>query len=274
MNKILPKYPIFIPSHKRSENCLTPRLFMEYGVPFKLVVDETEYEKYEKIFGTEKILLLPFLNDGTSAPPRSWITDYSRKQGDLRHWQIDDNIRWFCHFNGRTRIQIEPHLGLRLCEEFCDQWTNVGIYGPYYSFLSNARITPVPFRKNVHVYSCMCVLNSLPFNWRGPWNEDVDLCLQTLAHKYCTIGTTFITQEKMKTMSMKGGNSTAYQNLDIRAFGSRALQRRWPDVVELKNKYGRPHFHIKNNWRMFKDIPLKKDPNYKPKSFNLKLQEK
>ena len=78
----------------------------------------------------------------------------------------------------------------------------------------------------------------------------------------------------MKTMSMKGGNSTAYQNLDIRAFGSRALQRRWPDVVELKNKYGRPHFHIKNNWRMFKDIPLIKDPDYKPKSFSIQLQEK
>ena len=274
MSKILPKYPIFIPSHKRSDNALTPKLFMQYGVPFKLVVDKSEYDNYAKIYGDHNLLVLPFLNNGTPCPPRVWIMNYSRDQGDHRHWIIDDNIRWFCYFNGRTRIQIQPNLGLRLCEEFCDQWTNVGIYGPYYSFLSNARITPVPFRKNVHVYSCMCVLNSLPFNWRGPWNEDVDLCLQSLAHKYCTIGTTFITQEKMKTMSMKGGNSTAYQNLDSRAYGSRVLQRRWPSVVELKNKYGRPHFHVKDSWRMFKDIPLVKDPNYKPKSFNLQLQEK
>ena len=116
----------------------------------------------------------------------------------------------------------------------------------------------------------MCIDNNLPFTWRGPWNEDVDLCLQSFAHNYCTIGTYFVCSDKMATMTTKGGNSTAYQNLDSRAYGSRTLAQRWPGVVELTNKYGRPHFKVKDNWQKFKDIPLIKDPNYKVESFKLK----
>ena len=161
-----------------------------------------------------------------------------------------------------------------MVENFCDRWINVGVYGPYYTFFTIPRTVKVPYRKNVHVYSCMCVKNDLPFRWRGPWNEDVDLCLQSLARKYCTIGTHFIASDKMATMTMKGGNSVEYQNLDSRAYGSRTLQQRWPGVVELKNKYGRPHFHVKDNWQMFKDIPLIKDVNYIPEQLSLKLVTK
>ena len=273
VDKILPKYPIYIPSHGRSDSNHLPKHFKERGIPFYLVVDESQWELYLKAGFEQYMLKLPFLNNGTSFPPRVFIHEHSKAQGHKRHWQMDDNIRFFCHFNGKIRRKIEPGLGIRMCEEFCDQWTNVGIYGPYYSWQCNGRICNVPYRKNIHVYSCMNLSNDLPFTWRGPWNEDVDLCLQTLSHKLCTIGTTFITQEKMLTMSVKGGNSTVYQNLDSRAYGSRTLQAKWPGIVELVNKYGRPHFHIKNNWTMFKDIPLKKDPDYVPKSFKFKLKD-
>ena len=268
------KYPIYIPSHGRSESMLLPPLLKEWKIPFHLVVDDSQWDLYRRKGYEQYMLKLPFLNNGTSFPPRVFIHEHSRDNGDKRHWQVDDNIRCFRYFNGRTRHQIEPGLALRLIENFCDRWSNVAIYGPYYSFFTIPRTVKVPYRKNIHVYSCMCIKNDIPFGWRGPWNEDVDLCLQSLAHGMCTVGTHFVCSDKMATMTVKGGNSTAYQNLDSRAYGSRSLQQRWPGVVELTNKYGRPHFHVKDNWQMFKDIPLVKDNNYVPESINFKQVEK
>lgn len=270
---MIPRYPIYIPSHGRSESMLLPPLLKKYKVPFHLVVDDSQWELYLAKGYEEYMLKLPFLNNGTSFPPRVFITEHSRQNGDKRHWQIDDNIRCFRKYNGKTRIRIHPGMALRMIENFCDQWSNVGIYGPNYSFFCIPGCVNKPWYKNHHVYSCMCMLNELPFTWRGPWNEDVDLCLQSLAHKYCTIATNFVCSDKMATMTTKGGNSDAYQNLDSRAYGSRTLVARWPGVVELTNKWGRPHFNVKNAWRMFKDIPLKRDPNYTPECINLKLQE-
>lgn len=268
-----PRYPIYIPSHNRSDNMLLPPVLKKWKVPFYLVVDESQWDLYRKAGMEEHMLKLPFLNNGTSFPPRVFITEHSRANGDKRHWQCDDNMSGFLRFNGRKREWLHPGTALRMIENYCDRFTNVGVYGPNYDTFCIPRSSRKPWVKNVHIYSCMCMLNSLPFTWRGPWNEDVDLCLQSLAHGFPTIQTLFVCVNKMATMTSKGGNSTAYQNLDSRAYGSRTLAARWPGVVELKNKYGRPHFHIKDSWQKFKDIPLIRDENYVPESINLKQVE-
>jgi hypothetical protein len=269
---ITTKYPIYIPSHGRADSMLLPPLLKKYKVPFTLVVDESQWELYKDKGFEPEMLKLPFLNNGTSFPPRTFITQHSRELGHKRHWQIDDNIRSFKYFDGQDRIKIHPGTALRLIENFCDRWKNVAIYGPNYSSFTIPRMANKPYRKNTHIYSCMCVLNSIPFEWRGPWNEDVDLCLQALAHKYCTIATNFICSEKMATMKTKGGNTTAYQNLDVRAYGARTLVQRWPGVVELANRYGRPHFKVVKNWQMFKDIPLLLDPDYIAETIKIKAK--
>ena len=266
-----PKYPLYVISKGRPDCCLSAINLLKHKVNFKLVVEPQDLDAYRNCMPDADYLVTPFSNLGErSIPVRNYIWNHSNNLNAKRHWCIDDNIRVWRKFDGESRIQINPGLGLRLIENHCDRWINVGIYGPYYTFFAIPRSVKIPYRKNIHVYSCMCIKNDLPFRWRGPWNEDVDLCLQSLANKHCTIGTYFITSDKMATMTMKGGNSDAYQNLDSRAYGSRTLQQRWPGIVELKNKYGRPHFHIKNNWRMFKDIPLVKDPDYEPESLKLK----
>ncbi len=269
-----PRYPIYIPSHGRSESMLLPPVLKEFKVPFHLVVDETQWDLYAAKGYEEYMLKLPFKNNGTSFPPRVFITEHSRANGDHRHWQIDDNIRSIMYMNGKVRINIHPGTGLRMIENICDKYSNVGIYGPNYDTFAIPRATPKPLRKNVHVYSCMCMLNSLPFTWRGPWNEDVDLCLQSLSRGFPTIQTQFVVANKMPTMTTKGGNSDAYQNLDSRAYGSRTLVSRWPGVVELTNKYGRPHFHVKNNWKGFKDVPLIRDPDYIPEDIKIKMTKR
>ena len=261
---------MYIPSYKRAECTKTAALFKKHKVPFFLVVDENDREDYCRAGYEEHLLLLPFLNNGTSYPPRNFIWEHSVSEGAKRHWQVDDNIFHFKRFTGKERQYIPPGVALRMIEEFSDQYTNIAIFGPNYStFCMPYQSTP-PVRFNCHIYSCMCIKNDLPFRWRGPWNEDVDLCLQSLVEGYCTIATQFVCQQKAATMTTKGGNTVSYSNLDSRAYGSRTLQAKWPGLVELTNKYGRPHFHIKKNWAMFRSNKLIKDPNYTPMKFSVK----
>ena len=120
---VKPKYPIYIPSHGRSESMLLPPLLKEWKVPFHLVVDESQWDLYRAKGYEEYMLKLPFLNNGTSFPPRVFINEHSKANGDKRHWQVDDNIRCFRRYDGARRIKIDPGLGLRMIENFCG-WSN------------------------------------------------------------------------------------------------------------------------------------------------------
>lgn len=265
-------YPIYVISKGRPDCCFSSIALQKDNVPHKVVVEPQELDEYKKYMPEADYLVTPFSNLGKrSIPVRNFIWDHSSSLNATRHWCVDDNIRKWRYFNGHERIEINALLAFEIVEEFTRRFTNVAISGPAYTFFALPKQNMPPFRKNCHVYSCMLIRNNLPFRWRGPWNEDVDLNLQSLSIKQCTLQLNAITCDKQATMTMKGGNSTEYQNLDSRAYGSRTLQQRWPGIVELTNKYGRPHFHIKDNWQMFRDIPLIKNEEHIQKSFNLKL---
>jgi len=256
---MIPRYPIYIPSKNRYDCCLTADFLIKDKVPFKLVIEPQELDLYSNKYGKENILVLPYNNSSEGViTARNWIWEHSLKNGFKRHWQIDDNIRQMRRTNKGFRIGINAGIALGIIEDFTDRYENVGISGPNYSMFTVTHNKPnlKPFIKNCHIYSCMLILNSLPFRWRGRWNEDVDLCLQTLSHKYCTIQTRAFIIDKQRTMTMKGGNSDDYKYKDIRLKGTKILMKRWPKVVTLTNKFGRPHFKIRKNWKDFNDIPL------------------
>jgi hypothetical protein len=107
------------------------------------------------------------------------------------------------------------------------------------------------------VYSCLLILNALPHKWRGRYNEDTDLCLQVLADGWCTVLTNAFLINKMRTMTMKGGNSDILYKGDGRLEMARSLERAWPHVVSVKRKFKRPQHCIAGNWKLF-DTPLKR----------------
>ena len=111
-----------------------------------------------------------------------------------------------------------------------DRYTNVGIAGLNYTMF----VVPhpdggpkAPFQLNCHVYSCTLFLNSLPYKWRGRYNEDTDICLQVLSGGWCTILMNAFMIDKQRTMTMKGGNSDLLYTGDGRLKMARELQRRW-----------------------------------------------
>jgi hypothetical protein len=253
MNK--PRYPIYIPSKGRFDVCLTAKFLRDDGVPFHIVIEKQEYEKYAEHYGEECLLVLPFSNRGSVIPARNWIKEHAAENGHKRHWQLDDNIRQMERWYKGMRIRCDANIAIAATEDFVDRFENVALAGMNYHTFA---ITPAlgPFTLNTRVYSCSLILNSLPHRWRGSYNEDTDLCLQVLADGWCTLLVNAFLIDKKWTMSLKGGNTAELYAGDGRAKMARSLERLWPGVVTTKRRFQRPQHVVKDSWKRF-DTPLK-----------------
>lgn len=259
MNKEQPRYPIYIVSKGRWENGQTARVFKEAGLDFLIAVEPQEYDQYCEAFGEEYILKLPFSNLGLgSYPARNHIWEHSIKNGYDRHWCFDDNIRGFRRMVKGKRIKCNPSVAIRVVEDFTDRYENVGISGfNYTTFVMPSE--KKPFYMNTHVYSAILIQNDLQFRWRLKYNEDVDLCLQALENGICTISMNAFSQDKTSTVvKMKGGNQDElYKNnaFEKKVLKARSLEEVWPNYVETKMRFNRPHHYI--NWgKHFKHLKL------------------
>lgn len=272
--KILPRYPIYIPSKGRADKCLTGKFLIDDGVPFKLVIEEQEYDQYAKEFGKKRLLVLPFSNAGSVIPARNWIKEYSIEQGEKRHWQLDDNIRYIMRWYKGKRVYCRSGIALAAAEDFTERYTNVALTGLNYVMFGVGK--QPPFYINHRVYSCTLFLNSLPYMWRGIYNEDADMCLQVLSGDWCTVLINAFLIFKRPTMTVKGGNTDEIYQGDGRAKMSRALERLWPGVVTTGRRFRRPQHKVVDEWRKF-DTPLKLKPGLsldkldKPNEYGMKL---
>lgn len=263
--KVLPKYPVYVPSKGRYDECWAAEMLLRDGVPFHLVVEPQEADEYAR-FGRERLLVLPWSNLGVGGliAVRNWIKAHATEAGYERHWQIDDNIRDVKRRYKGRRIPCDAGVGLRVVEDFADRYENVAIAGMNYEmFVINGQRMP-PFYLNVRVYSCSLVLNSLPNEWRSAYNDDTDICLQVLADGWCTVLFNAFFVWKKWTMKVEGGNTPHYKG-DGRLKMARSLERLWPGVVETKRRFNRPQHVVKDSWKRF-DTPLKFRPEYDPET--------
>lgn len=248
-----PRHPIYVISKGRHDCCYTARFLLREGLDFRLVVEPQEVELYEVEFGRARLAVLPFSNLGQgSIPARNWVWEDSIARGARRHWIFDDNILGMWRRWKARKFPCDAAPALYAMEEFVERYENIAIAGPsYYMFAPNRMKCP-PFFLNVHVYSSLLIDNTLPFRWRGRYNEDTDLCLQVLSTgKYCTVLFNAFLAWKMTTMTMKGGNSDELYKGDGRLKMARSLERAWPGVVETKRRFQRPQHVVKGNWRGF-----------------------
>jgi len=259
MKPLAPRYPVYCISKGRSDCCLTAQFLTADKVDFTLVVEPQELELYAAHFPRERIAVLPFSNLGLgSIPARNWCWEDAKAKGHKRHWILDDNIRWVRRLYRGKRLQCNSKYGFTAIEDFTDRYENIGIAGMNYTmFVLND--TPTPFYHNCHVYSCLLIDNDLPYRWRGRYNEDTDLCLQFLSGGYCTVLVNTFMIEKMRTMTMKGGNSDQLYQGDGRLRMARSLERVWPHVVSVDRRFQRPQHVVRDSWRKF-DTPLKLKP--------------
>lgn len=256
-----PKYPIYIISKGRWDSRLTSKTLEYMKVPYYIVIEPQEYNKYAAVIDKEKILVLPFSNLGQgSIPVRNWVWKHSLAAGVKKHWIMDDNINYFFRLNNNLKVPVNDGTVLRLMEIFTDRYKDVAFSGPnYFMFASRKSGDIKPYIINTRIYSCILVNNSLPIRWRGKYNEDTDICLRALKLNYRTILFSAFLQGKSTTMTMKGGNTEeVYGDGDKRMKFAKSLQEQHPDIVKIVWRFNRWHHQV--DYRGFKKNKLiKKD---------------
>tara|TARA_Y100000310_G_C20627822_1_gene786946 strand:- start:644 stop:1471 length:828 start_codon:yes stop_codon:yes gene_type:complete len=270
-----PKHPIYIISKGRWDSRLTAKALDKMNVPYHIVIEPQEYDEYASVIDKDKILTLPFSNLGQgSIPARNWVWEHSIEQGAKRHWILDDNIRVFYYWNNNKQYRLKCGNTFRVIEDWVNRYKNVAIAGmQYFMFAPRKKITP-PLVMNTRIYSCILIKNDIPYKWRGRYNEDTDLSLRVLKDGWCTALFNAFLCHKMATMTMKGGNTEAlYEIQDGRHKMAMSLKKQHPDLVKIKQKWGRWQHVV--DYRLFKSNKLiKKEDIVIPKgvnNYNMKL---
>lgn len=283
---MLPRFPIYIPSKGRWDTRLTSKALERMGVPYFIVVEEPEYERYAAVIDPKKILVLDpayqrdydTFNDLAadrpkgSGPARNFIWDHAAASGAEWHWIMDDNIQAFYRANRNTKIKLLDGAGFRAMEDFCLRYENVAMAGPNYEHFVPRRAERPPFTLNTRIYSCNLIRTDVPFRWRGRFNEDTDLSLRMLKAGWCTVLFNAFLQNKVATQRLRGGNTdTIY--VDGTLPKSRQIAEMHPDVCRVVWKFNRWHHHC--DYRPFKRNKLIRKPDAiiptEPNEYGMKL---
>jgi hypothetical protein len=253
-----PKYPIYIVSKGRWETRLTSKALDRINVPYYIVVEAHEREKYAEVIDPSKVLVLPekYLHEydtcddvgeargkGPGAA-RNFCWEHSLSMGFPRHWVMDDNIASFNRLNRNLMVKVTSGAIFRAAEDFVDRYHNVAIAGFNYDFFAKAK-EPLPaFVMNTRIYSCLLIDNSLSMRWRGRYNEDTDLSLRVLKAGQCTVQFNAFLQEKATTQTMKGGNTDEFYAKEGTLPKSEMIAKLHPDVAEVVWRFNRWHHHV------------------------------
>ena len=263
-------YPVFIPSKGRADIAGTAQRFERIGVPFRLIVEEQERDEYAARFGEERILILPPKYqdaydplDGYGAdfplgpgPARNFAWDVAIEEGAPWHWTVDDNIPAVYRYgqNGYTVVKDGPRYFADL-ERYITQFRNLGMGGPQnHAFITHRHQDVRRAVPNTRIYSFNLIRTSLPYRWRGRYNEDTILSLDLLTNRWATLLTYHLVMHKMESRKVAGGNT---DHLYKHGTGpkSRQLARVYPKFVDVCWRFGRIH-HFIDYRKHFGDIPL------------------
>lgn len=282
MSNYNPRYPIYIISKGRADTRFTSRALDMMNVPYRIVIEESEFADYNKNIPAEKILTLPtdFRDNpkyakrcevtgllGGSIPARNFVWEHSIKEGHERHWILDDNIREFFRFNKNRRRRVNTGGTFAAAEDFVDRYKNVKMAGMNYTYFvvpSEATHYKKPYYLNSRIYSCILLSNDIDHRWRGQYNEDTDLSLRIMKDKHCTMLFNAFLCGKITTLSMKGGNTEEVYNFnsdekeyDDRYEFAKSLQDQHPDVTTITKKFNRWHHQV--DYSSFNQKPVYKD---------------
>ena len=261
-----PRYPIFVPTKGRYKTPLTINMFKNLNVPFRIVIEEQEFDKYSKIVNPDQILILPHRNKGLTVT-RNWIWDYAQSKGYERFWTFDDNINGLFRLNDNLKTPVGDGTILKVIEDFTERYENADITGMHYFMFASRKSKLPPYYLNTRIYSNMLIKTDIPFRNECFYNDDTDLCLRVLKSGRCTILFNAFLIFKETTMTIKGGMTDYYEQTNKRREFAEELQRAHPDIVKIVWKFGRWHHQV--DYRLFKQNKLIRKPGIEiPKGIN------
>jgi len=275
-----PKFPVYIVSKGRWESRNTVKSLEFMKVPYYIIVEEDEYDKYCRVIDKSKILITPqkyndeydmFWKDDIkitgAGASRNFAWEHSIEAGFDRHWVLDDNIHEFFRLNRNEKIKVTSGTIFKIMEDFVLRYENIALASPNYTFFCKKTDKLSPFATNTRIYSCILIKNNIPYRWRGRYNEDTDLSLRVLKDGWATVQFNAFLQDKVTTQRMKGGNMEQFYKEDGTYLKSKMLADMHPDVAKVVKRFDRVHHQV--DYRPFKDNRLIRNPDvYIPTGIN------
>lgn len=268
-----PQFPIYIVSKGRWDSRYTARHLDEMKVPYRVIVEEQEFDAYAAVIDRDRLLVLDRqfqidydtcdkLSDTKSKGPgaaRNFAWSHAISIGAEFHWVMDDNIRGFYRLRNNSKIRVGDGTMFKAMEDFVLRYENVGMAGPNYAFFAKRKQHIPPFITNTRIYSCNLIRNDLPFRWRGRYNEDTDLSLRMLKAGWCTVQFNAFLQNKARTQTVKGGCDADFYATEGTLPKSQMLIKLHFDCARLVFKFGRFHHHV--DYSRFENLKLIRKAN-------------
>ena len=254
-----PRHPIYIVSKGRAESRLTSKSLHEMGVPHYIVVEEQEHDEYARHIDSSATLLvldkqyqidydpcddLGMTKSKGPGPARNFAWEHSIKAGATSHWVMDDNIDGFFRLNRNFKVPALTGAIFAAMEDFVDRYDNVAMSGPNYFMFASRKSKQPPFALNTRIYSCNLIRNDMPYRWRGRYNEDTDLSLRMLKDGWCTVQFNAFLQMKLRTQTVKGGNTAEFYAKEGTLPKSKMQVDLHPDVSKIVWRFQRWHHYV------------------------------
>jgi hypothetical protein len=256
-----PQYPIYVISKGRSKTCVTADHLIKMEVPFKIVIEKSEWEDYAEVYGEDRLLELDLsFREDYDVYIKDFPADKSKGSGPARnfvwwhaknvvksdwHWIMDDNIFGFNYYNDHQRMKAVDGTIFAAAEDFVNRYDNIGISGLNYYMFAIPGSKVVPYVANTKIYSCLLINNHIPIRWAGRYNEDVDICIRALKEGYSTIQFDAFLAKKGGTQTMGGGNTDAFYAEEGTLPKSNMLMFNHPDITNVTWRFQRWH-HVTN----------------------------
>ena len=250
------KYPIFIPTKGRADNCLTAKLLRKHDIHFYLVVEPQDFENYAKVYGAECLVKLEFNSNGLSFARRH-IKKVALAKGYDYHWQMDDDVQYFQLRENNKNTTRDPLEVLGKLEDYISAHSGIAIAGLKDSLFAWTVEEEIGFNKLIA--SVLLINTRTPFQWEDGMIEDVDYALQCCYKGYCTLIFNKVLYVKAPNRVaaggvLTGGGQSKYDQHLIR------LCNKWSKVLSWKRcpKTGRVKLKPTRVWLSFKQRPKKK----------------
>ena len=279
-----PQFPIYVVSKGRADSRLTSKALEEMNIPYKIIVEQDEYDQYARVIDKSKILVCPtkykeeydtFDKSLTITGPgasRNFAWEHSMESGYSHHWVFDDNFQGFWRLNRNTEGKLTSGTGFKVMEDFVLRYDNVALSGPNYEQFVKAVDAVPPFVKNTRIYSCILIRNDIPYRWRGTYNEDTDLSLRVLKDGWSTVQFNAFLADKVTTQRLSGGNHEQFYSKEGTKPKSQMLEDMHPDVAKVVWKFNRCHHQV--DYKPFANNPLgncSHTPTGKINNYGMKL---
>lgn len=267
--------PIYVISKGRYDIKMTSYWLSIMEQQHYIVVEPQEVDKYNKTLGKSKFCTVLELDmdyklnydacddlgnsmSKGSGGARNFCWDHSMKNGYKWHWLLDDNIDGFYYLNKNKQIKVRTSSIFKIIEDFVNRFDNIGIAGMQYQMFCAQTSRVAPYATNNRIFSCILINNSIPHQWKGRFNEDVILSINTLKEGYSTLLYHQFLCDKIATQKVKGGNTEELYG-DGTHQKSQMLVDMFPEIARHAYRFNRDHHYV--DYSKFKNnkMPLKEE---------------